>query len=58
MKIEVKRTLGASESAHSINDLCAASSEVPESRITERKKEGKYCHSFTRVLLPNGELNL
>jgi hypothetical protein len=58
MKIEVSRTLRVSASAHSINDLCAASSEVPESGLASRKKEGQHCHSFARVLERNGKSNL
>ena len=58
MKAEISRTLGAIESAHSINDLCAASSNVPESGLASRKEEGQDCHGFTCALMRNGKMNL
>ena len=58
MKAVISCTLRARESPHGINDLCAASSEVPEAGLASRKEEGKDWHSFTRVLMPHGKLNL
>jgi len=57
-KAEISGILGAIESAHSINDLCAASSNVPESGLASMKEKGQACHGFTCALMRNGKMNL